>query len=347
MRSVFSHSASVRASRDGDQFHYLWASRRCLKLLVPTTHLAAVSIEGASNFEGITSGNSDSDGDEVIDIAEYYGSEDLKAATKVEYVQWKHSTRRAAKSWTHSELLDTLRGFANNFKALELHFGESTINSRVRFRIVSNRPFSPKFLERAKREASSREAQSLSKQIGLSSDQINRFFNLVSTEGAQDDYMGQRHSLHQEMTTLLADDGADASIQLKELVTSKALTNSTSLNVIRETDVLRALNTASDELFPAPNQILTNASKDRFQEQEFCRQIVAAAGPVIIHAAGGVGKSILSARLGQGLPPGSVTIVYDCFGNGSYRQASRPRHRPKDGVVPIANELAGLGLAFR
>lgn len=346
MRSGLSHSASVRASRDGDQFHYLWASRRCLKLLIPTTNLAAVSVEGASSFEGSKSHSSDPDGDEVIDIAEYYGSEDLKAATKVEYVQLKHSTRRAAKLWTHSELLDTLRGFARKFKALELQCGESTLQSSVRFRIVSNRPFPPKFLERAKREANSRKAQSLSRQIGLSGDQIDRFFNLVSTEGAQDDYMGQRQSLHKEMATLLADYGADASIRLKELVTSKALTNSTSLNVIRETDVLRALNTASDELFPAPNQIQTNVSKARSQEQEFCRKIVAAAGPVIIHAAGGVGKSILSARLGQGLPPGSVTIVYDCFGNGSYRQASRPRHRPKDGVVQIANELAGLGLCI-
>ena len=112
MRSGFSHSASVRASRDGDQFHYLWASRRCLKLLIPTTNLAAVSVEGASSFEGSKSSSSGPDGDEVIDIAEYYGSEDLKAATKVEYVQLKHSTRRAAKLWTHSELLDTLRGFA-------------------------------------------------------------------------------------------------------------------------------------------------------------------------------------------------------------------------------------------
>jgi hypothetical protein len=38
----------VRSSRDGDQFHYYWAARQCLKLLLPGSGLAAVSIEGSS-----------------------------------------------------------------------------------------------------------------------------------------------------------------------------------------------------------------------------------------------------------------------------------------------------------
>jgi len=37
----------VRSSRDGDQFHYYWAARQCLKLLLPGSGLAAVSIEGS------------------------------------------------------------------------------------------------------------------------------------------------------------------------------------------------------------------------------------------------------------------------------------------------------------
>jgi len=41
----------VRFSRDGDQFHYLWAARLCLKLILPTTHLIAISIEGVSALE--------------------------------------------------------------------------------------------------------------------------------------------------------------------------------------------------------------------------------------------------------------------------------------------------------
>jgi len=41
----------LRASRDGDQFHYYWAARQCLGLLAPGASLVAVSIEGASARE--------------------------------------------------------------------------------------------------------------------------------------------------------------------------------------------------------------------------------------------------------------------------------------------------------
>lgn len=39
----------VRFSRDGDQFHYSWAARRCLKLL--SSDLLAVTIEAASSAD--------------------------------------------------------------------------------------------------------------------------------------------------------------------------------------------------------------------------------------------------------------------------------------------------------
>ncbi|CAM5616365.1 hypothetical protein [Sphingobium scionense] len=59
----------------------------------------------------------------------------------------------------------------------------------------------------------------------------------------------------------------------------------------------------------------------------------------------GVGKSVLSTQLGLYLPNGSRTLVYDCFGNGAYRSASGYRHRCRDGLVQLANELAGESLS--
>ena len=52
----------------------------------------------------------------------------------------------------------------------------------------------------------------------------------------------------------------------------------------------------------------------------------------------------MSQRIGLHLPKDSVVVVYDCFGNGEYRRAGSPRHRHKDALVQIANELAALGL---
>lgn len=59
----------LRTSRDGDQFHYHWAARRCLALLPPMASLAAVAIEGVSEAE-FTGADGIVAGEQVIDIAE-------------------------------------------------------------------------------------------------------------------------------------------------------------------------------------------------------------------------------------------------------------------------------------
>ena len=93
----------VRASRDGDQFHYWWAARRCLLLLSPTATLKAVTIEGASQSEGGAAGHI-ATGEELIDVGEYYGDENISRATLIRYFQVKHSTLRTDLAWTPSEL---------------------------------------------------------------------------------------------------------------------------------------------------------------------------------------------------------------------------------------------------
>jgi hypothetical protein len=82
----------------------------------------------------------------------------------------------------------------------------------------------------------------------------------------------------------------------------------------------------------------------RDQEIEIVRQIVGAQTPLLIHASGGVGKSVLCSRIEQHLPADSAIVIYDCFANGDYRRAGSPRHRHKDALVQIANELASMGL---
>ena len=113
-----SSSDKVRFSRDGDQFHYFWAARRCLRLLSPSSGLVAISIEGASPRETASSDAID-EGDELIDVAEYYGSEEIEKATRIRYIQLKHSTRNATEPWPPSGLEKTLRGFAKRYRELE------------------------------------------------------------------------------------------------------------------------------------------------------------------------------------------------------------------------------------
>lgn len=43
----------IGASRDGDQFHYLWASKKALLLLSPVSGLHTLTNEGPSKSEFI------------------------------------------------------------------------------------------------------------------------------------------------------------------------------------------------------------------------------------------------------------------------------------------------------
>ncbi|GAA1526236.1 hypothetical protein GCM10009690_31930 [Brevibacterium permense] len=43
-------------------------------------------------------------------------------------------------------------------------------------------------------------------------------------------------------------------------------------------------------------------------------------------------------------PSGSEALIYDCFGNGSYRRPSAARHRAKQGLVQLSNELSARTL---
>jgi hypothetical protein len=136
----------VRTSRDGDQFHYLWASRRCLRLLSAKNDLVAISIEGPSPGEGVDE-LSPAAGEEVIDIAEYFGSEEIRRARLVRYMQLKHSTLHATEPWTASGLEKTVKGFAKRYQELLQTFSADVLASKLEFWFITNRPISSDFAE--------------------------------------------------------------------------------------------------------------------------------------------------------------------------------------------------------
>ena len=339
----------VRASRDGDQFHYHWAARHCLSLLPGVSDLVAISIEGASAIEGPGSAN---EGDELIDVGFYFGSERLDKARLVRYVQLKHSTKRAHEPWTASGLSKTLNGFSERFAKLRKTYAWDELKDKLHFTFTTNRPVDDKVIEtledlaaeKAKRHPSVA-ATILGYVKGLGTETAN-FFKLLSVEPGEPDLWNQRNLLFKDVRTFLADGGSDAPLQLKELVTRKATTEYASNTSILRVDVLRALGTDEADLWPAECLIEGPAggALPREQEGEIRAILESATQPVVLHAEGGVGKSILVWQLSQSVPEGSVAVLYDCFGDGLYRSAQHYRHREKDAFPQIANELAARGL---
>lgn len=337
-----SDASSVRYSRDGDQFHYLWAARLSLKLLDPKSEFSALAIE--------SSGSDVNAGEDVIDVAELFGAEDPAQATLTRYTQLKHSTKHASTPWPLSGLKKTLVGFGKRYLALVKKLSPDQLK-RFEFRFISNRPISPNALEALKAiqggaaNASAAKIADFKTATGLRGADADAFCAQLTLEGGVGGYGRQRTSLELETQSYLAGDDADAPIRLKDLVTEKALSPSADNPFIRRTDVLRSLRTSTDRLFPAESRMEdATGALPRLQESEFGRAVTDSAQSAIIHAEGGVGKSILAQRLAGHLPAGSVAVVYDCFGNGEYRQRAKPRHRHKDALVQICNELARKGL---
>lgn len=342
---------SVGPSRSGDQFHYQWAARQCLGLLAGADGLVAVAIEGASLDEGDAS---TSVGDEVIDVGLYYGSEDVTAAKSIRYVQLKHSSRHAHDPWTASGLKGTIEGFAGRFKELEASLGLGVLAKKVQFIFLTNRPMNGAVLEALADIATGspaprhREIDELLKRYAASAgSNVQSFFAAFSVEAGEPDLWAQRNLLSQDLGAYLSEPDTEAALQLKELITRRATDEGAQDRSVRLYDVLRALRVTEIDLLPAPSLISEpKQGLPRAQQADILATLLTAQRPVVIHADGGVGKSTLSVHLARAMPAGSVAILYDCFGDGTYRQALKYRHRYRDALIQIANELAGQQLCL-
>ena len=341
------NSDSVRASRDGDQFHYVWASRCCLELLSPRSDLEAVSIEGTTTEDPTAP-----DKVEIVDVGEYFGGKSPDQARQVRYSQLKHSSDRQTLPVPFSDLETTIIKFAGMYRDHLLEVAEAELQSRVQFVFVTNRPISERlqaaFEDAADGVASPRyasEVNKLRKASGLNDGEFELFFSLFDLVGNEKGLWEQRELLVRDMRGYLPGQDADAPSRLKELVTRKALSESADNPTITKLDVLKALGCEESDLFPAPSRISAPTPLViRDEYQRVAAEILASSSPSVVHADGGVGKTVFAASLGDYLPDHSIQILYDCFGDGLYRNSFEARHRHKQGLVQIANELASSGL---
>lgn len=339
----------VRASRDGDQFHYLWAARKALLLLNPLSGLHTLTIEGPSKSEFIEEVE---DGEEIVDVGEYYTSNHFCAASKIIYTQLKHSTLHAQTPFEPSKLRNTIEGFSKRYCSLIEKESKDEVLKKVEFHFVSNRVINAEFyksineLKETGKVTKPADLKKLEKFTTLKGKDLEDFIKLVKFPSQEPNYIAQREILAQDVAYYLPGDDVNAPNELKELITRKALSENTETPEITRYDVLRVFRANPDDLFPVKN-LIKQLGKivDRTSVRTLIDTITQShTQKIIIQAEGGVGKSILSTQIHNYIPSGSLSIVYDCFGNGDYRQSSSARHAHKTALVQIANELAGLGL---
>ena len=100
-----------------------------------------------------------------------------------------------------------------------------------------------------------------------------------------------------------------------------------------------------NEIFPSPPKFETSIPSNlRNHQESILQSILTENKNSIIHARGGVGKTVMARLANTIIPSNSHSIVYDCFGDGLYRSINSPRHSFDKVLVQIANELAINGL---
>ncbi|MCI2238116.1 hypothetical protein MO973_09675 [Paenibacillus sp. TRM 82003] len=336
----------LRDSRDGDQFHYHWAARQALRLLQPGTDLAAIVIEGVS-----TDDTADTSGDEVVDLAEYWGSLALGSATKVIYKQLKHSTEAPDKERTSSYLRKTLIGFAKKYRSVLEEYPSAA--DRVWFEFVSVPPLADQVrtaledIQTGRDALAPRAAQYIREQLGtsLTDEQSRSFVSRLILRDREPGLVSLRQELRSQVSSFLPGAAAAHDLLLREMVSTRASSIAGFDPIITRTTVLSTLQATEDDLLPAPNLIDTPAPVIELpQVAELAQILVDASAPVLAHATGGMGKSVLASTIGGSLPRGSVTLVYDCFGAGTYRRLSSRRHEHRQAFLQLSNELAAKGL---
>lgn len=322
----------VGYSRAGDAFHYRWAARRSLRLIYPNSDLEYIVVEGSNGTKTA--------GEYVIDLSEYYKNQD------VVYYQLKHTTVNKNKPFLLSHFGKTLRGFAKRF----LQHIKDPLSKKFSFVIVTNRAFSQtvkdgfKFIA-AGGDVKENFGKSLKKYTNLPYNKLCSFCKCVELMDTEGDYSDQSNKLLLELSALIAGSVDTAEVtQLVALVQDKVLPNANP-SITPEDVLLRFGITSPKKLYPAPT--LMDYPKNvvaRESQKAIEQMILTSSHPVIIHAPGGVGKTVFCQHFIRSLDRDSIGIVYDCFGAGSYRSKSVPRHRHRDALVQIMNELASRGL---
>lgn len=340
-RSRSTASERVRASRDGDRFHYTWGAARLLHLLSPASNLQQVVVEGADS----TSSEEEPDGSEVIDLTEFYGPQE-ENFTSLEVRQFKHSTLHSDENLTLGDVCKVFSKFAQLDDALHRQNPHATI----RFSIVTNKPIAPEAITAVRDLATGQPpaegsaAAKLKDAAKLTIAAAASLCSRLDLRGNEPGITALRRGLDREVGGLTADADLRVSASLVDLVASRASTESD--GPILRADVLTAFGCREDELAPAPCLLDDAPFIARDAYSDLADRILEATGSMIVTAEGGVGKSTFARALPDLLTERADVVIYDCFGNGNYRNPAHTRHRHRDGLVQLATEMAGLGLCF-
>ena len=346
---------TTRASRDGHEFHEAWTARKALQLLWPSSELVGISVEGLSPDD---QRRVSAPTIEIADIAMYFGGKPVFERTRgMTIAQFKYSIANESSDFRASDARKTIAKFAITYRTYKKKYGAQAVRNKLDFQLITNRPiFEP--LEQAiealarglpRTGQTERQARQFANASGLTGRPLAEFAQRFSVIGRN----GSLRVTKNELESLLVDwsatndpIAAERLGRLRELVREKAGHRGTDQNLITRPDILAALKIGdADDLLPCkPALPDAGAIVEREQLAETIARILTRPEPLLIHAAGGVGKTVFMQSVARALSARCETVFFDCFGGGAYRSLEDARHLPKNGLMHIANTMAFRGL---
>lgn len=350
-----SKTDTVRPSRDGHEFHEAWAARQALGLLMPSDDLIGIAVEGFSSTDrpGLTT-----ESIEIADVVMYYGSAPaFEDSRSVVVVQLKYSISSANKPFRAADARKTIIKFATAFRDLRQVHDPDVVEKKLSFELITNRPIYTELvlaIDTLARGAplkgeAKKQATQLASACGLTGDELASFASKIRIIGDVGNLREHKIGLARQIADWSAarDVMARARLgNLKQMLRDKAGSAGERNNIITRTDLLDALEIQGPEdLFPCPSSFPEIGKVvEREQLENLASQIPQLTKPLLIHADGGCGKTIFLQSLAQIVGTDHKTILFDCFGGGSYRSPEDGRHLPKRGLIHIVNKLAVDGL---
>lgn len=344
----------VRASRDGHEFHEAWTARKATQLLWPDTDLTAIAVEGLSPADQAGAAAATV---EVADLTFYYGGRTkFEDAARTTFAQFKYSIANQNKDFRASHAKKTVAKFGATYRSFKRKYGSKVVEDKLDFQLVTNQPISDSLLQAIDATATGaipagdvrEQAEQFKAASGLSGKPLAAFARKLKIIGRS----GSLPQTKNELVSMFVDWSATSDPiaaarlgKLRELVRDKAGHAGTDRNLIRRTDVLAALQIGDPkDLLPCEAALVeVGQVLERGQLHEAMARIGGESRPLLIHATGGVGKTVFMNSLASQISTDYEVAFFDCFGGGSYRSPEDARHLPKKGLIHIANTLAFRG----
>lgn len=334
----------ARASNAGDDYHELWVARQAIRLLSNESGLAAIAVEDG-NLPDAPSGTWNG-----VDCTLYFGGTTLSNATHVEIVQVKYSTTKPEQLWTVSRLAQDGKDksvFSRLAKAWKKIVEDNPTDGFVTVALVSNQLVHPE-LERTVQQMArasvpmvkGTHADRLAGAAGLSAQDLQKFASSFSFKCG----FGSRQMLDEQVLLSIGkwSDGYVRPVveRIQAFVHRKMMPDAKKEKITKQSVLAHLGVSYESTLFPCPSQIKRISNP-------VCRPSVTKAAEALqsvqylcLHGQAGIGKTTALQEIESQLPTGSIMAVYDCYGAGSYRDPSALRHRTKDAILQLTNEIA-------